>query len=240
MIRAISDALLSILYPQTCSICRQSVESSADGVVCRDCWVKTKIFSDRDILCTKCGAFLQESNRPTETLCRGCDGHFYDFARAVGMYENALAATIINLKHVPSVATTMRLHFISSFTQYSLENIDLILPVPLSKKRRIERGFNQAAVLAKILSKQFNIPFDEYSLVRTIHTPMHRVAMDKKARELTVKNAFAVTRPNLIAGKNLLLIDDVVTSGSTASYCAKILKKNGASSVKVLTLARAV
>jgi predicted amidophosphoribosyltransferase len=69
---------------------------------------------------------------------------------------------------------------------------------------------------------------------------MHRVAMDRKAREVTVKNAFAVTRPKLIEGKNVLLIDDVLTSGSTVSSCALVLKKSGAARVDVLTLARAV
>jgi predicted amidophosphoribosyltransferase len=64
--------------------------------------------------------------------------------------------------------------------------------------------------------------------------------MDKKARELTVRNAFEVVRPKLINGKNIVLVDDVFTSGATASYCAKVLKKNGASRVNVFTLARAV
>ncbi len=69
---------------------------------------------------------------------------------------------------------------------------------------------------------------------------MHRIGMDKKARELTVKNAFEITRPKLIEGKNVLLVDDVFTSGATASSCAKVLKKNGAVGVQVFTLARAV
>ena len=69
---------------------------------------------------------------------------------------------------------------------------------------------------------------------------MHRIGMDEKARELTVRKAFEVTRPKLIEGQNILLIDDVFTSGATASYCAKVLKKHGAAKVNVLTLARAV
>jgi predicted amidophosphoribosyltransferase len=64
--------------------------------------------------------------------------------------------------------------------------------------------------------------------------------MDKKAREATVKNSFIVRAPRLVEGREILLVDDVFTSGSTASHCAKVLKKNGASSVRVLTLARAV
>jgi predicted amidophosphoribosyltransferase len=69
---------------------------------------------------------------------------------------------------------------------------------------------------------------------------MHRVGMDQKARELTIHNAFTVLRPKLIAGRHVMLIDDVLTSGATASQAAKILKKNGAAGVSVFTLARAV
>jgi len=110
--------------------------------------------------------------------------------------------------------------------------------VPLSKKRRLERGFNQAEVLAKILAKQTCIKLDEKSLVRKIHTPMHRAAMDNKAREMSVKNAFEVKRPKFIEGERILLIDDVFTSGATASNCAKTLKDKSAKSVNVLTIAR--
>ncbi|MEO7674069.1 MAG: ComF family protein [Pyrinomonadaceae bacterium] len=240
MLKAVSNALISLLYPQACSLCKQGVEDSADGSACRDCWKQTKIFSNRDILCAKCGIFLRESAHIVEAFCHLCDDHLYDSARAVGVYENALSASVIRLKHVPSVAQTTRKHLINCFDRSPFINTNLIVPVPLSKKRLLERGFNQAAVLARILSKTSNIPIDEHSLVRSVHTPMHRVAMDKKARELTVKNAFAVTRPKLVSGKNILLIDDVFTSGSTVSHCAKVLKKNGAASVNVLTLARAV
>ncbi len=79
---------------------------------------------------------------------------------------------------------------------------------------------------------------DEQSLVRKIHTPMHRAAMDNKAREISVKNAFDVKRPKLIEGETILLIDDVYTSGATVSNCAKVLKEKGASKVYVLTIAK--
>jgi ComF family protein len=118
--------------------------------------------------------------------------------------------------------------------------VTLIIPVPLSKRRRFERGFNQAAMLGRILSRASTIPMDEFSLVRKIHTQKHRAAMDSKKREITVRKAFEVKRPKMIDGQHILLVDDILTSGATASYCAKALKKNGAASVNVLTLARAV
>jgi ComF family protein len=104
----------------------------------------------------------------------------------------------------------------------------------------LERGFNQAQVLAEMLGRHFGISVDSFSLARSKHSPIHRVGMDEKARELSVKDAFSVVRPKLIKGQKILLIDDVLTTGATVSYCAKALKKAGAAEVNVLTLARAV
>jgi ComF family protein len=114
------------------------------------------------------------------------------------------------------------------------------MPVPLSPKRKGERGFNQAEVIGRFLSGKIGIRLDTFSLVRSKHTPMHRAGMDRKARDLTVKNAFEVFRPNLVKGQSVVLVDDIFTTGATASYCAKELKKKGAVSVRVVTLARAV
>ncbi len=240
MLRQISDSLISLFYPQPCDICGQVIETMADGAACHACWNQTKLFSETDILCVKCGVFLSESDQPLETLCRRCDDDHYDSARAVGPYKDALAATIISLKGSPSFGKTASGHLSEAFRRSPFQNSDLIVPVPLSRKRLHSRGFNQATILARIIRNVAGIPVDEYSFVRTIDTPMHRAAMDQKAREQTVKNAFAVTRPNLISGKRILLIDDVLTSGATSSNCALELKKAGAESVNVLTLARAL
>jgi predicted amidophosphoribosyltransferase len=78
------------------------------------------------------------------------------------------------------------------------------------------------------------------AFVRTSHTPIHRAAMDRKARAATVERSFEVKIPRLVTGRNIILVDDVLTSGSTASACASVLKKNGAARVDVITLARAV
>jgi len=239
MFRKIYDSLLTVVYPQACQICENSVENSSDGTICRDCWNVTRIFTGKEILCAKCGAYLMESETPVETFCHRCDEHFYDAARAVGTYENALAASIVHLKREPFVSKNLRKLFISAFYKSNFQDIDLIVPVPLSKKRLLERGFNQAAILAEILGKETNLKVDEKSLARRIHTPMHRAAMDKKAREMTVKNAFEVTRPQFIKNKTILLVDDVFTSGATVSNCAEVLKQKGAGKVYVLTVARA-
>jgi len=240
MFQKIYDSLLTLAYPQICHVCNNSAENKSDGVACRKCWHNTRIFSGNETLCAKCSAFLQEKPANLQTFCHKCDEHFYDAAGAVGLYENALAASIIYLKREPFVAKNLRSLFISAFENSPFQDATVIIPVPLSKKRFLERGFNQAEILAEILAKHSNLQIDGQSLARKIHTPMHRAAMDRRARELTVENAFEVTRPKLIKGERVLLIDDVFTSGATTSFCAKALKKKGADKVYVLTLARAI
>lgn len=239
MFHKIFDSLLTLAYPQACQICENSVENFADGVVCQTCWEKTQFFSGGETLCFKCGRFLRAQPANFKTFCHLCDEHFYDSACAVGIYKDALAASILHLKREPFIAQRLKNLFTSSFENSAFQDVSLIIPVPLSKKRRLERGFNQAEVLANVLAQHNNIKLDQKSLVRKIHTPMHRAAMDNKARELSVKNAFEVGRPKLIKGEKVLLIDDVFTSGATVSNCAKVLKENGAKQVCVLTVARA-
>jgi predicted amidophosphoribosyltransferase len=94
--------------------------------------------------------------------------------------------------------------------------------------------------LGKAVANKLRVDFDESSLIRKIDTPMHRAGLDRKARGITVKNAFDVVRPKLIEARNIVLVDDVLTSGETVSSCAKILKKKGAARVDVITLARAL
>lgn len=239
MLQKVFDSLFALAYPQVCHVCRRSVEKLADGIACRDCWTKTRIFSGREILCAKCGAYLRDSDESRETFCHQCDEQFYEQARAVGIYENALAASILHLKSEPFVARHLRKLFVAAFDNSAFRDADLIIPVPLSPKRRLERGFNQAEILAGVLAKETKIKTDEKSLVRSVHTPAHRAAMDKKAREATVENAFEVKRSSFIKNSNILLIDDVFTSGATVSNCAKVLKQSGAKTVYVLTIARA-
>jgi ComF family protein len=173
-------------------------------------------------------------------MCRQCDGHFYDSATAIGPYARALEAEVVGLKTVPRISPRTREFLFAAFLNSCVQSTTLIVPVPLSRQRSRERGFNQAEIIAKELAEKFRINIDAGSLVRTNHSPMHRVGMDRKARDLSVKNAFTVARPNLIKGQTILLVDDVYTTGATLSYCSKALKKAGAVRVDVLTLARAI
>ena len=240
MFRAVQNSLLSLIYPLECRVCAREVDGLDDGMACGECWNTTRIFTGSEMLCDKCGSFFGDEAAPVPVFCHKCDDHFYDKAVAVGVYEKALAANIINLKTAPLVAGRIKSAIRSTMQRSESLMADLIIPIPLSKRRKLERGFNQAELIAAEIARTTGSPVDALSLARKLHTRIHRVGMDQKARELTVKNAFEVLRPKLIEGRNILLVDDVFTSGATSSYCAKVLKKNGSGKVNVFTLARAV
>jgi len=240
MLKTLSDSFLSVLYPEECRVCGGEVESLSDGVACSNCWSSTKIFTGDETLCSKCGAFLFDGRSHHDSFCHKCDDQDFDIGAAVGSYEKALAASVLSLKKTPRLFGRVKSLMTRTAERIADRDSDVIIPVPLSPRRLRERGFNQAAIIAKAVSKQLGIPMDEATLIRRVDTPMHRAGMDRKARGITVKNAFAVSRPKLIDAKNILLVDDVLTSGETVSSCAKILKKNGAARVDVITLARAV
>src|SRR5258706_2869398 len=195
MLKALQNSLLSLIYPQECRVCSGSVESRDDGVACHKCWDATRIFSGAEMLCGKCGAFFGDEAAPVAVFCHKCDDHYYDKATAAGVYEKALAASIINLKSVPVLAGRLKLAVTNAALKADVANADLIVPIPLSKQRRRERGFNQAEMIATEIAGVSGIPVDASSLVRKLHTPIHRMGMDQKARELTVKNAFEIVRP---------------------------------------------
>lgn len=240
MLTFLTDSLNSLLYPRFCGSCGRIVEGSSDGAACAGCWAATKIFDVSDSLCSKCGRFLTELPVSEDLrFCSGCGEHHYDRAVSAGIYHKALAACVLHLKREPIVPRRAERILTEAFERLDLNENFTIIPVPLSKKRTHERGFNQASILAAAVAKQTGQPVDEHTLTRERHTPMHRAAMDRLAREATVRNAFVVARPRLIIDRNVLLVDDLLTSGATVSQCAKVLKKNGAARVDVLTLARA-
>ena len=240
MLTSLADSLLSIVYPQPCVVCGNCVENRRYGVACETCWTQTRIFTGSETLCSKCGAYLREKPSAYEIHCHNCEGHFYDSAHAVGVYEKALAATILELKRNPSIPKALRGHIKSALDRIEFSEAALIIPVPLSAKRRLERGFNQAETVASFIASETGLHVEKGVLERTIHTAIHRVAMDRKAREMSVAKAFKLSQPEKIIGKDLLLVDDVLTSGATVSACARILKKGGAHAVQIFTLGRAV
>lgn len=240
---ALSDAALALVYPLRCAACATAcVEARADAPACADCWRATTILTGDETCCRKCGAQAVGDLPPekrTGVRCRRCDADGFTAARSIGRYEGALRASILTLKHEPRVSARLGRLLFAALRRPPIDAATRIVPVPLHAERLRERGFNQAALLARTLSALSALPLDEWSLVRDAHTPRHRAGMDARARRETVEHAFRVERPRLIAGERILLIDDVFTTGATVSACAQALKDAGARDVFVLTIARA-
>ena len=240
MLRRAIDSILTTIYPQQCFACGGLVESHDNGIACDVCWEETRVFDGSESLCMRCGAVQDRAAAEEIASCPNCHDAYYDSAIAAGVYERAIAASVVNLKRSPHLTRRVERLIDRLSEKISNERPSVLIPVPLSTSRRFERGYNQAEIIANAVSARTNLPVLKACLIRSKQTPMHRIAMDKRARELTVEKAFEVRSPRLVAGKDVYLVDDVFTSGATASACACVLKKNGARKVIVVTLARAV
>jgi ComF family protein len=234
------DALLSVAYPQSCRLCQREVESRQFGVVCKECWNSTRVFSVGDSLCSKCGLplFVQPQNVTNDLYCRRCESQTFTAARACGIYEKGLRQSVLELKRKPNIARHLSSLLQSVAVGPPFGETTRIIPVPLHPARQRARGFNQAEVIARSISSALNLPVDGKSLVRTQYSERHRAGLDARGRWDTVNNAFSVPNPRLIKDERILLVDDVLTTGATATSCANALLDAGASTVCVLTIAR--
>jgi ComF family protein len=171
--------------------------------------------------------------------CPECRGLHFDRAYAAGRHTGALRAVVIAMKTMPTVPLRALDEIRSCLERSPAGRYDAILPVPLAPRREFDRGFNQAEVLAKYVGEMLGVDVDRSSLGREKYVPINRAGMDRKARVATVEKAFKVVRPRLVEGRRILLVDDVMTTGSTASACAEALKRKGAARVDVFTITRA-
>lgn len=240
---SICDAALALLYPMRCAACEAaSVERRADAPACAACWEATRVFSGNEPMCWKCGALsfaaVDEEFR-AGVRCHRCNDDEFTAARAVGIYEGALRASVLSLKREPHVASRLASLLFETQARAPHDAATRVVPVPLHPERERERGFNQAAHLARVVAARARLPLDEWSVRRVKHAERHRAGMDARARRETVADAFEVVRPRLIEGERVLLVDDVFTTGATVSACSRALREAGAHGVFVLTVARA-
>ena len=175
-----------------------------------------------------------------QVSCRSCDSQSFTAARAIGLYEKALLESVLLLKRQPHVAPYVEELFAAAGMRNPLNASTRIVPVPLHPRKLKARGFNQASILAHSLSKSLKLPVDEVSLLRVAGSEKYRAGLDAKGRQDTVAGAFIVRHARLVANEDILLVDDVFTTGATVSACAEALIQAGARSVSVLTIARAI
>jgi ComF family protein len=235
---------LTLLYPHRCPGCN-SADLSQQENFCTSCLRGIRLIHSP--LCICCGLPFLTTIGP-DHLCYKCQMQPPAFrrARAWAFYQTSnltpqpLSNAIQDFKYRRRLNVGKILSKISSsWNPFSNQMYDLILPVPLHLRRLRWRGFNQSLLLAQAIGRSQNVLVDPFLLER-IRPTVPQTELNEKERRNNVRGAFAVSIPERLQGASVLLIDDVYTSGATVNECARVLCQNGAATVDVFTLARAV
>jgi ComF family protein len=230
---------LDILLPPRCIACGELVFEN--GSLCGTCWTEIDFITSP--LCITCGYPL-EADAKKDSLCGHCIQKTpeYDQARSVFCYNEKSRAIIISYKYSDKTHSTERfVEWLMRVGKEMIEETDIIMPVPLHWRRLFERRYNQAALIANILSERSGVEGEMMALRRRKYTKP-QASLTRRQRLKNLKGVFVVNDKYVdkIKGNNVLLIDDVATTGATIAECSKVLKKAGAEKVFVLTLARTV
>ncbi len=221
------------LYPNRCIGCYELLEDlKAD--CCQLCYNELKMIT-KDY-CEKCGK-VHESKAP---ICFDCSkvSHSFQMGRGVFVYEGIIKKSLFGLKFFKQTWLGERFGRILAdyYRHEGLWDVDLIIPVPLHLFRYLERGYNQAEIIARTLGLDLDLPCDSQVLYRKKMTkPQKNLKDDERIHNLD--SAFKVKKRDRIVGKKILLIDDIYTTGATIDSCAKALLDEGASEIYFLTLA---
>lgn len=235
--RIIGRGMVNVVLPPRCIACGAVVEEH--DALCGRCWAGLTFFAPP--WCASCGLpfpFPTEEGAVCGNCARGHQG--WDRARSAIRYGKDSRGLVLGLKHADHT------HLARAFGKWMsraggelLREADLLVPVPLHWSRLFYRRYNQAALLANAISRAGGPKVAVDCLVRHRRTPSqgHLGAL---ARERNVRGAFTVLRPDQVAKRRVVIIDDVMTTGATVAECARLLKRAGAEWVGVLTLARAL
>ena len=235
--RTVYRIVLDFIVPPLCPICKKRVLSTHG--LCSECFAKIHFICRP--YCEICGKPF-EFDIPEETRCGACckKNQIFTKARSAFIYDSFSSKLILPFKHSDHLELTPLLTNLLYHAGTDLfKETDLIIGVPLHRFRYIKRKYNQADVLAKTLAKKTTIPYHPHILIRKRAT-ISQGHMKAAERKRNVTGAFSIKNHSAIKGKNILIIDDVFTTGATLNECTKILLKNGAAKVFVLTLARVV
>jgi ComF family protein len=216
-----ASAVLGLLLPATCAVCRQ-----IGDLLCSEC--RLMLPRIQTALCSRCGRVL-----PNKTpYCSRCARHplLLQQVLAPFFYKEPLSGIIHQLKYTGLFALAEPLgDLMAEAWPEAANHIDVIVPIPLHEQRQKMRGYNQAALLAHCLGQQWQLPVDETGLRRGRYT-QPQVGLSLAERQRNVAGAFVI-ETDIFAGKRVLLVDDVYTTGSTLSAAAKTLLEARVTSV---------
>ncbi|HIU25724.1 MAG TPA: ComF family protein [Candidatus Copromorpha excrementigallinarum] len=233
------EALEEALFPSNiyCICCGSLIDGTRNYSLCDDCMKKLHWINGRS--CGKCGKSLPDTYRGN--ICYDCLGQRHNFVRGYscltyGLYERKL---LMDYKYGGKGYLSKKLGDIL-YDRISCEklDIDVIIPVPIHRKRAASRGYDQSALMAERLSRLWGVPLERNSFVRIKNTPFLR-SLGPAERQACMEGAFAPVKmkEDRVKGKKVLMVDDIYTTGATADAFAGALTKSGAAGVWLLTLA---
>lgn len=234
--KLLSRLALDRLLPPRCVVCVE--ETAGDGALCSSCW-STMPFIEPPF-CQRLGVpFSHAIGEGAISPAAIADPPVFDRSRSVCLYEGAARDMVHSLKFSRrrELAGPMG-RWMARAGRELLRDGPLILPVPLHRSRLFKRQFNQAADLGKVIAQQAQVDFHPLVLVRAKKT-RPQVGLTAKQRRKNISGAFELTEEGqrLVAGRQIVLVDDVYTTGSTVEACSRVLLRHRAASVDILTFA---
>jgi ComF family protein len=235
--KTILDTVVNIIFPPRCISCSEIILEP--GMICAECWPKVEFVNHP--CCVKCGIPFEYEFGPN-VICLNCEQNNTYYERALFLFKyNDISKKIIHkLKYYDNTYLAKYLAFLAKrIISSNFPVCEIIIPVPLHRRKLMSRFYNQSALLAKEIGKLVNIEFNSSILCKVKHT-VPQTTLTKLQRQENVKNTFILnkTTRKFIKDKTIFLIDDVITTGSTINECSKVLKAGGCKEVFVFTLAR--
>ncbi len=239
VIRNILSGFLDILYPRHCFACNKSLHEEQSNYICESCM--ETIETTEVERCSRCGIKSGPGITFSGKGCPECKNTNFKFEKSFFVSDNTepVRTLIHQFKYKKQVclATPLGSILANLLHQKDFGKIDFIVPVPLHWKKKQERSFSQSELMAKKICKELSIPISKNNLHRTKNT-LSQTQLSRIQRQENVKGAFKVKIPEEFHLKNILLVDDVLTTGMTASECAKSLENAGANKIFFIALAR--
>lgn len=250
VLRSTADSVSSVLFPADCRVCGDPLAAFSRVPVCPSCW--NQLPEQSGPLCARCGESLLVSDfgEGSGALCRPCRMAPPEFERAVahGLYTGTLRSLLHLLKYDGLEPIAVPLGALLAGHVAALEDLPanmLVVPVPLYSGKRRERGFNQSELLARAVFRAMPRLRPGWT-GEMAPSALHRRRETRSQAELSIaqrrrnlRGVFSVPKPERVRGRDVLLIDDIYTTGATARACSQALIKAGAASVRVATVARA-